>query len=179
MRVRHGPAVIALVVAGTTITLAQPALADATTTTFTVAAGSIGESSPANAALGPAVAGESTSAPLGTVTVTDTRAALDASWTETVVATAFTTGGATPAETLPATAVSYWSGPATATTGAGTFTPGQEDAGDAQTLDTERDAFSHTGSGSNSASFAPTLILAVPPAAVAGTYTGTVTHSLA
>ena len=51
--------------------------------------------------------------------------------------------------------------------------------GNAQTLDTPRTAFSHTGTGSNSATFAPTMIFAVPAPAVAGTYTGTVTHSLA
>ena len=35
------------------------------------------------------------------------------------------------------------------------------------------------GAGSNSASWNPTLVVNVPAAAVAGTYSGTVTHSVA
>jgi len=36
-----------------------------------------------------------------------------------------------------------------------------------------------TGSGANSVSWNPTLTIAVPSGAVAGTYTGTVVHSVA
>lgn len=179
MRIRYGPAVIALVVAATTITLAQPALADATTTTFTIEPGAIGETSPASADLGDAAPGASTIAQLGAVTVTDERAALSGSWTETVSSTAFTTGAATEAETVPVDNISYWSGPATATTGAGTFTPGQATSAAAQTFAASRTAFSWAGNGNNSATFNPTLIVAVPATAVAGEYTGTVTHSVA
>jgi hypothetical protein len=179
MRIRHGPAVIALVVAATTITLAQPALADATTTTFTVAPGDLGETSPASTDLGDADPGASTSAQLGAVTVTDARAALSGSWTESVSSTEFTTGGATEAETVPVASISYWSGPATATTGSGTFTPGQATSAAAQTFAASRTAFSWAGDGNNSATFNPTLIIAMPASAVAGVYTGTVTHSVA
>jgi hypothetical protein len=117
---------------------------------------------------------------LGLVTVSDKRAALTATWTASVSATNFTTGSGTPSETIPSTDVLYWSGPATATTGTGTFVPGQPTAASAVTLDTSRTAFGKTaGSGNNSASWDPTLIINVPGQAVAGTYTGTVDHLVA
>ncbi|MGV9775712.1 hypothetical protein [Streptosporangium sp. NPDC003464] len=119
---------------------------------------------------------------LGSVTVSDQRAALTATWTASVIAApgGFTTGGGTAAETIPNTALLYWSGPATATTGTGTFVPGQVDAAAAQTLDVSRTAFSKTsGSGDNSATWNPTIVINIPAQAVAGTYTGTVNHSVA
>ncbi|MGW4644363.1 hypothetical protein ACWEN6_37990 [Sphaerisporangium sp. NPDC004334] len=117
---------------------------------------------------------------LGLITVSDQRAALTATWTATVSATNFTTGGGTAAETIPTTSVQYWSGPATATTGTGTFVAGQANAAAAVTLDQPRTAFSKTtGSGSNSATWNPTLIVNIPAQAVAGTYTGTVNHLVA
>jgi hypothetical protein len=72
-----------------------------------------------------AAAGTSITNPMGPVAVTDLRGALTATWTTTVSSTDYTTGGGTPAETIPKADVSYWSGPATATTGVGVFTPGQ------------------------------------------------------
>ena len=76
--------------------------------------------------------------------------------------------------------ISYWSGPATATTGTGTFTAGQPTAANAVTLTVNRTAFSLTGgSAVNSASWNPTLVVAVPLSTVAGTYTATITHSVA
>ncbi|GLY91645.1 hypothetical protein Airi02_095730 [Actinoallomurus iriomotensis] len=117
---------------------------------------------------------------LGLVTVSDQRASLTATWTATVSASNFTTGGGTGAETIPSSNVQYWSGPATATTGTGTFVPGQANAAAAVTLDQPRTAFSKsTGSGDNSATWNPTLIVNVPTQAVAGTYTGTVSHQVA
>ena len=56
---------------------------------------------------------------------------LDAMWITTVSSTDFTTGAATTPETVTKSNVSYWSGPATATTGQGTFTPGQATAANA------------------------------------------------
>ena len=123
--------------------------------------------------------GGTISARLGTVTVTDNRALGSASWTATVTGTAFTTGGGSGPETIPATQVTYWSGPATATSGSGTFTPGQPNAASAVDLSTARTAFSLTGgSGVNSASWNPTLSVLVPAGAVGGTYTATITHSV-
>lgn len=131
---------------------------------------------------GSGVPGDPISGQLGAVTVSDERAALTATWVATVSAAAggFTTGGGTAPETIANSEVLYWSGAATATTGTGTFVPGQADAGAAQSLDETRTAFSKTtGSGNNSATWNPTLVVNVPDAAVAGTYTGTVNHSVA
>ena len=116
-------------------------------------------------------------AQLGTVTVTDNRGIASASWTATVTGTAFVTGGATAPETIPLTQVTYWSGPATATAGTGTFTPGEPAAANAVDLTAPRTAFSlASGSSVNSASWNPTLSVSVP--AAAGTYTATITHSV-
>ncbi|MDQ7909234.1 hypothetical protein RB614_32405 [Phytohabitans sp. ZYX-F-186] len=148
-----------------------------TTASFTVAAGTLDVVVPATATIGSGGApGTSISGSLGSVSVDDTRAAADASWTVTVTTTAFTTGGGTASETVAATDVDYASGPATATTGTGTFTP----TGAAAPIGTGITAFSHTGgTGNNSAAWNPTLNVNVPLANVAGTYTGTVTHSVA
>ncbi|MER5625712.1 hypothetical protein ABT061_32205 [Streptosporangium sp. NPDC002544] len=132
--------------------------------------------------VGSAAPGGQISGQLGVITVSDQRAALSATWVASVVAATggFTTGGGTAAETIPNPDVLYWSGAATSTTGTGTFVPGQANAAAAQSLDTSRTAFSKTsGSGDNSAAWNPTIVINVPAQAVAGTYTGTVNHSVA
>jgi hypothetical protein len=135
---------------------------------------------PSSATLPAAAPGTTVSAQLGTVTVTDNRALGSASWTATVTGTAFITGSGTAQQTIPLTQVTYWSGPATAISGSGTFTPGQLAAANAVQLTVGRTAFSLTGgSAVNSASWVPTLSVQVPAAAVAGTYTATITESVA
>ncbi|MFI7635066.1 hypothetical protein [Nonomuraea sp. NPDC049400] len=133
--------------------------------------------------LGSGNSGGLISGQLGAITVNDQRAALTATWVASVSAAAggFTTGGGTAPETISNADVSYWSGPATATsTTGGTFVPGQVNAAAAETLAAQRTAFSKTsGSGDNFATWNPTLVIDVPDAAVAGTYTGTVNHSVA
>jgi hypothetical protein len=167
------------------LTMTVPQAADAatsgdTTVTFTVGAGALSITVPASVDLGTGAAGTQITGQMGTVTVTDARAALTATWTATVSSTDFTTGGGTPAETIPKANVSYWSGPATATSGAGVFTPGQLTALLAVSLSVPRTAFTLTlGVGNNSCSWNPGLIVNVPVSAVAGLYTGTVTHSVA
>ena len=158
-----------------------PAQAAGTTTTFTLAAGSLSISAPASKNLGTGSTGGGTvSAQLGTVTVTDDRGTLLGTWTATVSSTDFTTGGGTGNETIGKGQVTYWSGAATATSGAGTFTPGQATSANAQDLSVARTAFSASALvGNDSASWNPTVTVNVPSAAVAGTYTGTVTHSVA
>jgi hypothetical protein len=169
---------------GTVTTLAvglgaAPAAAD-TTVTFAITSGSLTISVPATKALGSVAPGASATAQLGAVTVTDLRAMASASWTATVSSTDFTTGGATPAETIPATAVSYWSGPATTSTSTATRTPGQATVTDAAAISTSTTAFALTaGSGNSTTAWNPTLIVDTPSTALAGTYTGTVTHSVA
>ncbi|NIJ12462.1 hypothetical protein FHU38_002806 [Saccharomonospora amisosensis] len=132
---------------------------------------------PTDAFLGSTVVGGTLSGQLGTVTVTATGGP---GWTATVSATDFTTGGATAPETIPNNVVRYWSGRATATTGPGAFLPGQPTANQAVTLDAPRTAFRRTGSNAaSSASWNPTLVVTVPGDAVAGLYSGVVTHSIA
>lgn len=165
--------------------LAAPAAAaptDDTTATFEVLAGTLDIVAPATADLGDGAPGGTITGQLGTVTVTDSRGAADASWEATVTATVFQTGGGTPPETVLPSEIDYWSGPETATTGDGTFTEGQATAGDAAPLDsaTPLTAFTHTGgTGGNTAAWNPTLVVNVPLDSIAGVYTGTVTHSVA
>ncbi|WP_410822338.1 hypothetical protein [Micromonospora sp. 050-3] len=165
--------------------LAAPAAAaptDTTTVTFEVLVGTLDIDAPATADLGSGAPGGTITGQLGPVTVTDSRGAADASWVASVTATNFQTGGGTPAETVLATEIDYWSGPATATTGTGTFTPGQATAAAAAPLNnvTPLTAFTHTGgTGGNTATWNPTLIVNVPLDSIAGIYTGTVTHSVA
>lgn len=160
--------------------LASPAAAVDTTANFTVAAGALSVSAPATTTLGSGGSGQEISGPLGVVTVTDGRGSLTAAWTATASATSFTTGGGTPEETIPNSSVRYWSGLATSISGVGTFLPGQAAAINSVDLGASRTAFSLTaGSGTNQASWNPTVVVPVPANVVAGTYTGTVTHSVA
>ncbi|MGW4462447.1 hypothetical protein [Micromonospora sp. NPDC004704] len=153
-----------------------------TVVTFDIEAGTLDIVAPAAADLGGGAPDTDITGPIGPVTVTDSRASADASWEVTVTSTDFTTGGATASETILASEVDYWSGPATATTGDGTFTPGQATALLAEPLDNVAPliAFSHVGgTGNNTATWNPTLIVHAPLDSQAGTYTGTVTHSVA
>lgn len=165
--------------------LAAPAAAaptDTTTTTFEVLAGTLDIDAPATADLGSGAPGGTITGQLGAVTVTDSRAGSDASWTASVTATVFQTGTSSPPETVLPEEINYWSGPATSTAGTGSFTPGQLTAGDAAPLSstTPLTAFTHGGgTGGNTAAWNPTLVVNVPLDSIAGVYTGTVTHSVA
>jgi len=173
-------------VGATLVLVALPGIASAattgTTTTFTLTGGSISITVPSTTVnLGSvSVAAGSITAQLGTVTVNDGRGLLNGSWTSTVSSSHFTTGGGTAAETINATGVSYWSGAATATSGVGTLLGSQLTSGAAVVINAAQTAF--TGGsliGNNSASWNPTMVVTIPAAAVVGTYTGTVTHTVA
>lgn len=161
--------------------LAPADAADSDTSFDLTAAGGLSISVPASVDLGSAATNDGTlSSQLGTVTVTDERGVLTGSWTATVSATDFTTGGATADETIANASVDYWAGLATSTSGTVVATPGQATALDAQSLDVSRTAFSATGIvGNNAVSWNPTLVVNIPSDSVVGTYTGTVTHSVA
>jgi hypothetical protein len=161
--------------------LAIPARAATTSTTFALTAGSLSISAPASKNLGSTATGSaSISGQLGTTTVTDARGALLGSWTSTVSSGSFTTGGGTANETIPNSDVTYWSGPATASSGVGTFTPGQPTSGNAVALGSSQTAYAASSVvGNNSVSWNPTLTVNIPAAAVVGTYSGTITHSVA
>ncbi|MFD2079031.1 Repeat domain-containing protein [Actinopolymorpha cephalotaxi] len=122
--------------------------------------------------------GAQLSTQLGPASVADRRAPGPNLWTVTVTSTDFATSP--PTQTISKAAASYWSGPATSTTGSGNFVPGQPTAAGAVNLNTSRTAFSKTtGTGLNTATWNPTLIINIPAQATAGTYTGTITHSVA
>jgi hypothetical protein len=144
-----------------------------TTVTFTVTSGALSMSAPVSASLGTGAPGTTISGALGAVTVTDDRALLSASWTVTAASTDWTTGGGTPAETIPATDAGYDPGSITTT---GTITA----TGTPITLsNTAAPVVTGTdGVGDNTASWNPTISIAVPAAAVGGTYTGTLTQSV-
>ncbi|MEU8168692.1 fibronectin type III domain-containing protein [Micromonospora sp. NPDC049004] len=112
---------------------------------------------------------------LGPVTVTDDRGPFSGRWVSVVSTTNFTTGSGSGGETIPNSSVTYASGAALATTGDGTFLP-QPGA----VLDTPRTAAGWSGrSGDpNSATWNPTLLVALPPGLVVGDYTAVVTHSV-
>ncbi|MDI2031103.1 hypothetical protein QFW96_20900 [Saccharopolyspora sp. TS4A08] len=134
---------------------------------------------PTTANLGSAGIGDTVTGQLGTVTASDTTGVPTLTWTATVTSTNFVTGAGTSPQTIPTTAVRYWSGPATSTSGIGTFTPGQPTQANAVTLNSPRTAFSRIGTGYSTASWNPTIQITIPSTAAAGTYSGTITHSLA
>ncbi|WP_327687268.1 hypothetical protein [Streptomyces sp. NBC_00467] len=165
----------AAAVVGVAVTPAAAAPTDDTTVTFTVqATDGLNITAPESATLPTTTPGNETSGQMGVVTVTDERSTLNTTWVATVTSTVFTTGGASPAETIDNDLVEYSPGPAIDPVN-GPFTPGA--AGD---LGGPLVAFSRaSGNGNNSVSWNPTLTVNVPASAVAGTYTGTVTHSVA
>ena len=168
-------------VAAAFVGIAAPAGAADTTTTFTLTGGALSISAPASKALGSGATGVSTlSAQLGTTTVTDARGSLLGAWTGSVSSTNFITGAGTANETIAKADADYWSGAATAASGVGTFTPGQLTVANKVLLDASRTAFSAAAVvGNNSVSWNPTVTINVPASAVAGTYSGTITHSVA
>jgi hypothetical protein len=145
-----------------------------TTVTFTVSSGLLSLTAPDSVDLGTNGPGTTIAGALGTVTVTDDRALLAAAWTVVASSSDWTTGGGTPAETIPAGDVGYDPGTIITTgTITATGTPITLSATSAPVV-TGTD-----GVGDNTASWDPTLSVAVPAAAVVGAYTGTLTQSVA
>ena len=152
-----------------------PPATAATTTTFTINGGSLTVTAPASAPLGTASIGSpSISAALGTVTVSDQRAVLNGGWTASVISSSFTTGGDSPAETLAAADASYAPGPLTSAMGTGSYSPGN--GGPMGSSQTAWAASAETGA--TSVSWDPTITVTIPGSALAGAYSGTITHSV-
>ncbi|MFB9622101.1 hypothetical protein [Nonomuraea helvata] len=147
--------------------------------TLAVRALTLSMTAPTTASLGSAGAKGTISATLGTVTVVDSRPG-NPLWTATVSATDFTTSGP-PAGTIAKGNIAYWSGPITAQSGASNRTPGQPTAADRVSLSALITAFSARKllAVTTSTSWKPTLVVTIPVSAVSGTYTGTITHSVA
>ncbi|MEW2375943.1 hypothetical protein AB0883_07530 [Micromonospora sp. NPDC047812] len=135
---------------------------------------------PATANLGAGFVGGSLTAQLGAVEVRDSRGSVNPNtWVATVSATAFVAGAGGPQRTIANGRVSYWSGQAVRSTGGGTLVPGQSTSAQAVTLGTVREAFRKTaGNGNNVVVWVPTIRIAIPADIVAGTYRGTIVHSV-
>lgn len=154
---------------------AAPTSTTGTPVTFQLTGGGLNVTQPVSADLGSAsTSSSSLSGPLGEVTVDDRRGALQGSYTVTVESTGFTTGRETPYE-IAAERVAY-------------STPGRVEgtgtaervAGPGGALDEPRTAVAVTGIvGNGTSTWTPTITVTLPPDAVAGRYTGTITHSVA
>ena len=118
------------------------------------------------------VGGGTISGPLGSVQVEDARSApAGSSWTASVICSAFTPDSGA---VIAASAVSYAAGPITKV-GTATYT-----ANDPSGLAGASAVVTATGiTGDNSATWNPTISVAVPGGMAAGTYTATITHSVA
>jgi hypothetical protein len=146
-----------------------------TVATFTLTAGALSISAPAGpVALGPsqvASAGSHTfSGTLGTVTVTDDRGGATG-WVASVISTSFVpdaTGAA-----VPALNVSYVVGTVTVSALVTAAKPATTD------LTGVSPVVNGTSTGISTASWNPTISVFVPAAAIAATYSGTITHSVA
>lgn len=184
MRIRSKLTTVALaagLVVGGFAGPAQAATTGSTTATFTITAGALAITVPASTvalSTGTVATGAaSASAQLGAVTVADTRGALLNSWTNTVSSTTFVLPGATPTadETVAKTNISYSSGASTAHTGLGAFVP----SGTVSDFTTAKAAGTHTAAaGNSSTTWNPTLTFTLLSSQVAGTYSGTITHSV-
>jgi hypothetical protein len=163
-------AVAAVVAIGATALPASAAGNGDTTATFTLAGGSLDVTAAPGAALTDGAPGTaSVSGTLGAVDVSDTRGST-AGWVVSAVSTTFVDGAGSVSS-----GVGYDSGALTST---GTVTA----ATVGPTTITGVSAPVATGtaaSGNNTASYTPTLTVALPPSALAGDYTGTVTTSVA
>jgi hypothetical protein len=160
-----------------TVGLSLPASADSGTSaaTITVTGGSLSITVPTDAGnLGTrtnSVGGGTISGPLGQVVVSDARSgAAGSGWVTSVISSAFTPP-AGPA--IAASAVSYTAGTITKV-GTATYT-----ANDPPALTGVSAAVTATGiTGDNSASWNPTIHVAVPGGMAAGIYSATITHSV-
>jgi len=157
-----------------TLGLAPQAMAAPTTATVTITGGSLSITVPPTADLGSrtnTVLSGSISGSLGEVQVNDARsAAAGSGWVASVISTAFTpdTG-----PTIGAASVGYTAGPIVKV-GTATFT-----ANDPANLTGASAAVTATGiTGDNSATWSPTINVAIAGGKAAGEYEGTITHSV-
>ncbi len=146
-----------------------------TTATVTVTGGALSITVPADAgslgSVSNTVLGDAISGPLGVVQVDDARSAVAGSgWVATAISTAFTPPAG---PTIAASAVGYTAGTITKV-GTATFT-----ANDPTDLTGVVAVVTATGiTGDNSATWNPTINVAVPGGMAAAVYSGTITHSV-
>jgi len=172
-RKRGGRTLAAIVIGGmfSVVALAPAAHAATTDATFTLTGGALEINAPLSAALANGVAGDpSVAGSLGITTVTDDRGS-EAGWVASRASSSFTGPGAD----ILNSAVTYTPGAVTGTT-LGEVTPV---AGATGLMTTAQTAFSGTlAVGNNEASWTPSIAVALPGNALAGNFTGTITHSV-
>ena len=141
---------------------------------LTLTGGTISISAPATKDLGSVTSsssGSSLVAQIGNVVVTDDRAAAaGAGWVASAISTAFTPA---TGPTIPASSISYSAGTVAVT---GTATCTDNDPSSLTGVSAVVTATAITGS--NVATWNPTLTIAIPGSLVAGVYTATITHSV-
>lgn len=172
--------IIATAVSLSLVALAAPAFAEDTTVSFEITAGSLSISVPGTADLGSVTAGSaSLSGALGDVTVTDNRGDSGAAWTVTVAAVAdpWCTGTCdSSSKQVPGSDITYAENAFGSTSGTCTT----RTAGPGGVLSADRTAASASGcDGPNSATWNPTLTLANLANNLAGSYSGTLTQTVA
>lgn len=151
---------------------AEAAPGDTTTTFSITAAGGLEISAPSSANLGSVASGSaSVSGKLGDVTVTDQRGALLGNWTATASSTAFAHDGTDRTKDIAALNATYLTG-LVSNTGLGVS------AGAGGLMGAPVIAAARVGAGNNTSTWDPTITVALPPQAVVGTYTATITHSV-
>ena len=139
-----------------------------------IIAGPLTIAAPVNANLGLTAPGGSVNASLGSVQVTDDRG-FGADWTATVSATDFTTGGGSPAETIPAGDATYTITGLAGATGPAVFTH----ATTVTLSGTPQAVVSATNvNGNTTVTWNPAIQVTVPGGAIGGAYTATITHSV-
>lgn len=176
----------AALMAGLGLVAAAPAGAATsgdTAVTFTITGGGLSITAPAgpvtltpSGALG--VTGTSVTGQLGSTTVTDTRGLAVGGWQVLMTSTDFS-DGSTPANVIAATNATGYSGVVTPT---GTVVvPGTLSAPLGSNLAAPTGTVIATATGvlgGNSATYNPTVSVAIPASAVATTYNGTVTQTV-
>jgi hypothetical protein len=173
MRTRH--LLLATATAALSAVTAIPASAEITSASIEVTGGALSITVPADAgSLGTranTVSGGTISGPLGSVQVNDARSAVAGSgWVASVISTAFTPPSG-PA--IAASAVGYSAG-TIIKVGTATYT-----ANNPPNLTGVAPAVTATGiTGDNSATWNPTINVAVPGGMAAGVYSATITHSV-
>ena len=139
-----------------------------------IIAGPLTIAAPVNANLGLTAPGGSVNASLGSVQVTDDRG-FGADWTATVSGTDFTTGGGSPAETIPAGDATYTITGLAGATGPAVFTH----ATTVTLSGTPQAVVSATNvNGNTTVTWNPAIQVTVPGGAIGGAYTATITHSV-
>ena len=168
---------------GTLLLTAVPSLAAGTPVSFDLAAGTLSISQPSTTAsfgTAPASAtGTSVSGHVGATTVTDTRGSL-AGWTVTISSSDFSDGAN---HTIPATNAKAYILPAdgpTVSSGIAVPTTNYVSAATGLTLANTGQTFvTATATGSNVVTYNPSVTVTIPSTAIAGTYTATLTQTVA